>query len=290
MDIKDLNKTQVVMLCLLCSFVTSIATGIVTVSLMDQAPLGVTNTINRVVERTVEKITTPTIIGGKDVTKETTVVVKDEDLVTKSIDQNKNVVVAIRSKAIGMDGVVTNNFLGWGVVLTTDGLIVTDTSVVASGTLFGVQTDDGKLFDAKVVRSNDAVDVAFLAVDKNALKDNKELAGYVFTPAKLGDMTNLKLGQNLIVFGGKSTKKAITPGVLSSISTVDVKGESASSTPKRKITGIDATMAPSLGVVGGPLINSFGEVIGFSSLSGLGDRNATYVPVNIVREEQALIK
>jgi S1-C subfamily serine protease len=290
MDIKDLNKTQVVMLCLLCSFVTSIATGIVTVSLMDQAPLGVTNTINRIVERTVEKVTTPTIIGGKNTVKETTVVVKDEDLVTKSIESMKNSVVAVRSRAIGTDGVVTNTFLGWGTVLSSDGLILTDASILGGGVNFGIQTEDGKIFDVKVARVNENTDVALLALDKNAIKDNKDLANYVFVPAKIADTNNLQLGQNLVAFGGRGSKKAITIGVISSLALSDIKGESASSTPKKRVVSIDATVVPSLGITGGPLINSFGEVVGFSTLSGLGDRVASYVPISYAKDEQAFIK
>ena len=52
MDIKDLNKPQLIMLALLLSFVTSIATGIVTVSLMSQAPPQVAASVNHVIERT----------------------------------------------------------------------------------------------------------------------------------------------------------------------------------------------------------------------------------------------
>jgi len=42
MDIKDLNKSQLILLAVLLSFVTSIATGITTVTLMQQAPASFT--------------------------------------------------------------------------------------------------------------------------------------------------------------------------------------------------------------------------------------------------------
>ncbi len=56
MDIKELNRTQMIMLALLLSFVTSIATGITTVTLMQQAPSSVTVPITRIVRETVEKV------------------------------------------------------------------------------------------------------------------------------------------------------------------------------------------------------------------------------------------
>jgi hypothetical protein len=56
MDMKDLNKSQLILLAVLLSFVTSIATGITTVTLMQQAPSSVTVPINRIVRETVEKV------------------------------------------------------------------------------------------------------------------------------------------------------------------------------------------------------------------------------------------
>jgi len=61
MDVKDLNKTQLILLALLLSFVTSIATGITTVTLMEQAPSSVTVPINRIIKQTVEKIVPDTV-------------------------------------------------------------------------------------------------------------------------------------------------------------------------------------------------------------------------------------
>lgn len=58
MDIKELDKKQLILLTLLITFVVSIATGIVTVSLMNQMPKSVPQTINNVIQRTIEKVTT----------------------------------------------------------------------------------------------------------------------------------------------------------------------------------------------------------------------------------------
>ena len=52
---ESLTKTQIVLLVLLVSFVTSLATGIVTVTLVNQAPQPITHTINKVVEKLVAK-------------------------------------------------------------------------------------------------------------------------------------------------------------------------------------------------------------------------------------------
>ncbi len=56
MNIDDLSKSQLLLLTLLVNFVMSIATGIVTVSLLDQAPATITQTVNRIVEHTVETV------------------------------------------------------------------------------------------------------------------------------------------------------------------------------------------------------------------------------------------
>jgi hypothetical protein len=56
MDIKELNKAQLIMLIILLSFVVSIASSIITVSLVQTAPSSISLPINRVIRETVEKI------------------------------------------------------------------------------------------------------------------------------------------------------------------------------------------------------------------------------------------
>ena len=56
MNIEELSKSQLILLTILVNFVTSVATGILTVSLLDHSPAFVTQTISHVVERTIETV------------------------------------------------------------------------------------------------------------------------------------------------------------------------------------------------------------------------------------------
>ena len=81
MELEKLNKSQIVLLTLLVSFMTSIATGIVTVSLMQQAPPEITETVSRVVEHTVEKVVPGQTAAVAVPQTIKTVVVKESDLI-----------------------------------------------------------------------------------------------------------------------------------------------------------------------------------------------------------------
>src|ERR1700689_4033409 len=98
MDMEKLNKSQIVLLGILVSFVTSIATGIVTVSLMQQAPPSVAETVNRVIEQTIETVASSTSQAqpaASVVTQQKTVVVDDSNLIAQAVKQVSPSVVRI---------------------------------------------------------------------------------------------------------------------------------------------------------------------------------------------------
>ena len=128
MDIKELNKTQLILLTLLITFVVSIATGIITVSLMQQMPKSVPQTINNVIQRTIEKVTTvpatpvtdPKSSDSKDLT------LGDGDamvsIYTSDADIDKTIIPPITHE--------TMKPLGQGIIISDSGLILIDSSIL----------------------------------------------------------------------------------------------------------------------------------------------------------------
>src|SRR3989338_6714492 len=270
---ESLTKQQIVLVTLLVSFVTSIATGIVTVALMDQAPPGVTQTINRVVERTIEKVVPSPNQTAAVVTKET-IVVKEDDLVVKAIEKNAKSLVSI-IKVVGEGDTKNETFVGNGLVVEKDGLIVSDISLV-----FAVfDENQNPLAAALKAVFHDGASVALsvgssdsksgLAFFKPKLDDKTK--DYVFVPATIAEHGLLKLGQTVIALGGE--KISVATGIVSNLSpdgqATDSKensktgADTAGSAPTTVINKIITTNAPVPGkTLGGILVNLSGGVVG----------------------------
>ena len=262
---EDLNKTQIILLALLISFVTSIATGIITTSLLSEAPPIVTQTINRVVEKTIEKVT-PT---GEKI-KETTVVVKEEDLVIDAIDKNAKSVVRI--KEIGTFG-APDTFFDIGLIVSKTGLIVTDKNNFNDASKYSATFSDGKVFPLSLVAVNDEVGLLFLGV----VKDDKDT--YTLNPAEF--MTpNLKLGQTVIAISGQE-RNSVSIGRVSDLVAAEVKTPNATTT--QAIVIIKTDMVAKDAILGAPLVNLSGEVAGIRiGTADPGDN--TFLPIQIIKQ------
>jgi len=188
MDVKELNKSQLILLAILLSFITSIATGIVTVTLMQQAPVSITTPINRVVQQTVEKITQ---IEGKAITN--TVVIKEEDLVVDAIAKNQSAIFTITKEGQDENGKAIEISAGRGFVVSNGDVVVADASLVANKENYFVKNNSGK-FKAEFV-SADKNGFSFLKV--GAPLDEKEKL--VYTLPLFGDLNKMKAGQKILV-------------------------------------------------------------------------------------------
>ncbi len=193
---EGLNKTQLILLALLVSFVTSIATGIVTVTLMDQAPAGVTQTINRIVERTVERVV-PSSGGG---TK--TVIIKSEDFIIEAVKKNSGSIVKVSTFTQNEKGETVNGEpLGVGFIVSTDGIVALDSDIVSDETKYTVTLADGKIFKANTLQQDEKNGLALIKVVPANDKETIRLS-----PVELSDLSgenSLKLGQTVIALGGK---------------------------------------------------------------------------------------
>ncbi|MHB1118247.1 MAG: hypothetical protein ACYCZ7_01820 [Minisyncoccota bacterium] len=249
---EHLTKSQIVLLTLFVSFVSSMATGIVVVTLMQQAPEPVLQSITNVVERTIEKVT-PTIIEkpGKQV------IIKDEDLMVAAIERNAKSVVALR--IAGEDGEVHS--VGIGTIITADGLVVTDKGNFGGGVL--MTTIEGVSYALEVV-SNEKSGTLGLG----RLTPVKPLATstppVTFTPATLGDASTLKVGQTAIVIGGRDGKTIAT----SLISDLDIRVvvDKETKTEAKFLDGFSLSERLSSFSNGAPIITLGGAVMGFVSI------------------------
>lgn len=190
MDIKELNKTQLILLAVLLSFVTSIATGITTVTLMQQAPASFTAPINRVVQQTIEKIQQ---VEGKTIVQ--TVIVKEEDLVVDAIAKNRSAVFSVSKEIQDLEGKTVEILAGHGFAVSTDGIIVVDGNQFPDKGVYYVKNDSGK-FKADFL-STDKAGFSFLKIGV-ALDEKNKL---VFTVPTFGDLEKMKIGQKVLLLG-----------------------------------------------------------------------------------------
>ncbi len=144
MDIKELDKKQLILLTLLITFVVSIATGIVTVSLMNQMPKSVPQTINNVIQRTIEKVTTiqapapvytqDNTIDNKASEKENAVLtLSNSDTLVNIFLNNAKVETPTEVNPTVENINITNTVpspIGQGIIISDVGLILVDSNLI----------------------------------------------------------------------------------------------------------------------------------------------------------------
>ena len=163
---------------------------------------------------------------------------------------------------------------GSGVIISEDGYIVTNNHVVDGASKLKVKLNDGRTFDAKLIGTDSATDLALLKVEA------KDLPTLPF-----GSSDALRLGEWVLAIGSPfDLQSTITAGIVSA------KARQLGAIPNdfRIESFIQTDAAVNPGNSGGALVNTHGELVGINTL--IKSQTGSYVgysfaiPESIVRK------
>ncbi|WP_128379842.1 S1C family serine protease [Streptomyces cavernae] len=203
---------------------------------------------------------------------------------------------------------------GSGVIITSDGEIITNNHVISGASSIKVATSDGKTYTARVVGTDSKKDLALIKLENaSGLK-----------AATLGDSDGVKVGDQVVAIGSpEGLTGTVTSGIVSALArdvTVSTdenqgrqpgqddgwpfefggqqfNGDTGSSTTTYKALQTDASLNP--GNSGGALIDMNGNIIGINSAmysaaessAGAGSVGLGFaIPVNTVKADLASLR
>ena len=139
--------------------------------------------------------------------------------------------------------------LGSGVIVSTDGVVLTNNHVIEGKENIKVSTSDGREFESEVVLRDKKSDLAVLRIDSDE----------TFTPIDIGDSDDIEVGDLVLAIGNPfGVGQTVTSGIISAVS--------------RSLAGIsdygffiqtDAAINP--GNSGGALVDMNGRLIGINT-------------------------
>jgi S1-C subfamily serine protease len=204
---------------------------------------------------------------------------------------------------------------GSGVIITSDGQIITNNHVIAGASSIKVTTSDGKSYTAQVVGTDSKKDLALVKLQgASGLK-----------AATLGNSDGLQVGEQVVAIGSpEGLSDTVTSGIISALNrdvTVPTEenqgqgqgnglwpfqfggrqfnGDTGSSTTTYKAIQTDASLNP--GNSGGALIDMNGNIIGINSAMYSASSDSTSssagsvglgfaIPINTVKSDLATLR
>jgi len=207
---------------------------------------------------------------------------------------------------------------GSGVIITSDGEIITNNHVISGASTIKVSTSDGKTYTAKVVGTDSKKDLALIKLENAS----------GLSPATLGNSDGVQVGDQVVAIGSpEGLTGTVTSGIVSALNrdvTVSTdegqqqgnpgqgggngqwpfefggqqfNGDTGSSTTTYKAIQTDASLNP--GNSGGALIDMNGNIIGINSAmysassdsSTAGSAGLGFsIPINTVKSDLATLR
>lgn len=153
---------------------------------------------------------------------------------------------------------------GTGIILSADGLIVTNTHIIDGCSSAKVELYDGTEYEAALVGADTISDIAVLKIEAEGL-----------SAASFGDSGDIAVGDRVAAIGnplGQNFRLTLTDGIISGLGRgVNYKG--------RSMTLLQTNAALNEGNSGGALFNMYGQVVGvtnmkmtsvYNSIEGIG--------------------
>ena len=183
------------------------------------------------------------------------------------------------NSTVGITTSIETNYFGYrtmaaaagsGFILSDNGYIVTNYHVVADANEIKVTTYDNKEYSAELIGYDEDKDLAVLKIEADGL-----------TPVVLGDSDLMNVGDNVIAIGnplGELTF-SLTQGAISALNRSITIENTA-------MNLIQTDCAINSGNSGGPMINSYGQVVGITNakmVTGTSEGLGFVIPINKVK-------
>jgi len=212
--------------------------------------------------------------------------IKEKELIVPRVDSTEVVSIAeIATKTIVQVQVgqrdENNDFLtiggGSGVVIKKNGLIITNHHVITGADEIRVVFEDGRMYEAELIGSDQLTDVGLIKIQKTDL-----------SPVEIGNSNKIFVGDLAVAIGHPLTLGAeptVTTGIVSALDRrLDVGNDAMNSAVT--LFGLIQTDAPiTRGSSGGALLNKNGELIGITTAIATADVGAEglgfAIPINL---------
>ena len=148
-------------------------------------------------------------------------------------------------------GTVEQQGSGSGIIISSDGYIITNSHVIEGASSIEVVLSSGDKYPAMLIGQDVKTDLAVVKIDVKNLP-----------AAELGKSSELRVGELAVAIGnplGLEFQGSVTAGVISALNrTIDVDG--------RQYTLVQTDAAINPGNSGGPLVNRYGQIIGINTV------------------------
>lgn len=168
---------------------------------------------------------------------------------------------------------------GSGVIVSSEGYIVTNNHVIDEASEIEVTLNDNSKYTAKIVGSDPSTDIAVLKIE-----------GKGFTPISIGNSDDLRIGEWVLAVGNPfNLTSTVTAGIVSAKArNINLLSDRTNSSvvPIESFIQTDAAVNP--GNSGGALVNTKGELVGINT--AIASQTGSYsgysfaVPVNLVQK------